>query len=333
MTAIRHTTPAAGHPDIDIQYLRRREIDPARWDRCIRDSHSPLIYGQSDYLDAMTEGQWDALVLGDYRAVMPLTWRSRYTVRYLYQPAFTQQTGIFSTIPHGAAAASTAADPISADLTYTDPTAAFLAQVDRHFRFAEIYLNYTNPHPGCSPRTNYILPLNNTYEAIAGQYRKDLNRNLKLAGRTPLSYLSDYDVVTALHDFRREYATRLPAIKENDYSNFETLCLRLHRQGQLLTRTVMDDRHQIMCSSVFLKDSRRFYLIHSTTLPAGRATEANHFLLDQFIREWAGSPMILDFEGSDHPGISHFYANFGAIDQPYFFYRRNRLPWPLRWLK
>jgi hypothetical protein len=43
--------------------------------------------------------------------------------------------------------------------------------------------------------------------------------------------------------------------------------------------------------------------------------------------------MILDFEGSDHPGIAHFYANFGGIDQPYFFYRRNRLPWPIRWLK
>jgi hypothetical protein len=43
--------------------------------------------------------------------------------------------------------------------------------------------------------------------------------------------------------------------------------------------------------------------------------------------------MILDFEGSDHPGIAHFYENFGSINQPYFFYRHNRLPWPLRLLK
>ena len=26
-------------------------------------------------------------------------------------------------------------------------------------------------------------------------------------------------------------------------------------------------------------------------------------------------------------------TNFGGTDQPYFFYRRNRLPWPIRWLK
>jgi hypothetical protein len=43
--------------------------------------------------------------------------------------------------------------------------------------------------------------------------------------------------------------------------------------------------------------------------------------------------MILDFEGSDQPGIAHFYSNFGGVDQPYFCYRRNRLPWPVRWLK
>jgi hypothetical protein len=107
----------------------------------------------------------------------------------------------------------------------------------------------------------------------------------------------------------------------------------LRQQGQLLTRAVLDEREQPLCSAVFLRDTCRFYLLHSTTLPAGRATESNHFLLDQFIREWAASSMILDFEGSDHLGIAHFYANFGGIDQPYFFYRRNRLPWPIRLLK
>ncbi len=47
----------------------------------------------------MAAGQWDALVLDDYQAVMPLTWRSKFGIRYLYQPAFTQQTGIFSASP------------------------------------------------------------------------------------------------------------------------------------------------------------------------------------------------------------------------------------------
>jgi hypothetical protein len=299
-----------------IAYLRRREIDTTRWGRCIQNAQSPLIYATTEYLDAMAAGQWDALVMDDYQAVMPLTWRSKYGIRYLYQPAFTQQTGIFS------------AQPTPPSIVET-----FLRGLDRHFRFAEIYLNHSNPHPSLTPRTNYILPLHMPYEKLAGQYKKDLIRNLKLSQRAALTYTKDFDWQNALYDFRREYASRLPAIRQSDYHHFEALCLLLLQRNQLLTRAVLDEQKQSLCSAVFLKDTHRFYLIHSTTLPAGRLTEANHFLLDQFIREWAGSPMILDFEGSDQPGIAHFYSNFGGIDQPYFFYRRNRLPWPVRWLK
>jgi hypothetical protein len=299
-----------------IRYLLRREIDTTRWDHCVATSLSPLIYGRSFYLDEMAAGQWDALVLDDYKAVMPLTWRSRFGIRYLCQPAFTQQTGIFSPAA------------ITPHLVET-----FLREADRHFRFAEIYFNYSNAHQTFEPRTNFLLHLNAPYSQLSARYRKDLNRNLRLAQRSQLTYTKDFDLHTALTDFRREYAPRLPAIKEDDYRRFETLCLHLRQHDQLLTRAVFDEREQRLCSAVFLRDAHRFYLLHSTTVPAGRATEANHFLLDQFIREWAGSPMILDFEGSDRPGIAHFYSNFGSIDQPYFFYRRNRLPWPIRWLK
>jgi hypothetical protein len=302
----------AGH----ITYLRRREIDIRRWDECILHATSPLIYARSFYLDEMAAGQWDALVLGDYQAVLPLIWRSKFGIRYLYQPAFTQQTGIFS--------------PAQVSPALID---AFLRKIDGHFRFADIHFNYTNAHPAFSPRINYILDLDAPYEWLSGKYKKDLTRNLRLSGRTPLTYIKEFDLHTALRDFRSEYASRLPAIKEDDYRHFETLCLYLLQQNQLLTRAVLDERQQRLCSAVFLRDTRRFYLLHSTTLPAGRTAEANHFLLDQFIREWAGSSMILDFEGSDQPGIAHFYSNFGSVDQSYFCYRRNRLPWPIRWLK
>jgi hypothetical protein len=327
MTAARHIAHI-------IQYLKHKEIDFKRWNDCVRNSSSPLIYGHSGYLDQMAAGQWDALVLDDYKAVMPLTWRSKFGITYLYQPAFTQQTGIFST-----------------ELLTASVVEAFLHELDRHFQFAESHLNYSNaifPLPPHSPfthlspltllstltaRTNYILSLDLPYEQLASQYKKDLVRNLKAAARTPLLFVKDFALETALGDFRGHYASRLPAIRQDDYRHFERLCLDLRQQGQLLVRAVLDEQRHPLGSAVFLRDTHRFYLVHSTTFAAGRTTESNHFLLDQFIREFAGTPMTLDFEGSDHPGIAHFYANFGSTNQPYFFYRRNRLPWPFRWLK
>src|ERR1700722_8552724 len=129
-----------------IRYLKRKDIDTARWDQCINGSPNGLIYGFHYYLDHMAAGQWDALVLDDYAAVMPPPGPRKPGIRFLYQPAFTQQTGIFS---HEA-------------LT-PDVIQAFLAASARHFRFAEIFLNHGNPLPSLRPQVNYILRLDAPY--------------------------------------------------------------------------------------------------------------------------------------------------------------------------
>ena len=65
-----------------IRYLTRREIDTTKWDHCIDTAGNGLIYAYSFYLDHMARN-WDALVLNDYEAVMPLTWNSKFGIRYL----------------------------------------------------------------------------------------------------------------------------------------------------------------------------------------------------------------------------------------------------------
>ena len=81
-----------------IRYVKRKDIDAQKWDECISNSPNGIIYAYVFYLDCMAD-QWDALVYNDYEAIMPLTWRKKYGVAYLYQPFFTQQSGIFSQQP------------------------------------------------------------------------------------------------------------------------------------------------------------------------------------------------------------------------------------------
>src|SRR5436190_18292486 len=109
-----------------IQYLTQKQIDKKKWDACIAGSSNGLIYGYSFYLDALAM-QWDALVLNDYEAVMPLTWNRKYGIKYLYQPPLTPQLGIF------------AVSPVTEKLID-----GFIQQANKHFRFAEIFLNYSN---------------------------------------------------------------------------------------------------------------------------------------------------------------------------------------------
>ena len=80
--------------ETQLYYKQRKEIDEAKWDKCISKASNGLIYAYSYYLDGMADN-WDALVLNDYEVVMPLPWRKKFGFYYLYQPAFTAQLGLF----------------------------------------------------------------------------------------------------------------------------------------------------------------------------------------------------------------------------------------------
>ncbi len=78
-----------------IRYIKYEDIDKDQWDDCISHSFNGNIYAYSWYLDVVAE-QWDALIENDYERVFPLTWKKQFGVKFLYQPFFTQQLGVFS---------------------------------------------------------------------------------------------------------------------------------------------------------------------------------------------------------------------------------------------
>ncbi|MDB5281233.1 MAG: family N-acetyltransferase, partial [Bacteroidota bacterium] len=77
-----------------LSYVKRGKIDEQKWNALITDSANSLPYGFSWYLDAICT--WDALVLNDYEAVMPLPWLRKFGFKALYQPYYCQQLGFFS---------------------------------------------------------------------------------------------------------------------------------------------------------------------------------------------------------------------------------------------
>jgi hypothetical protein len=81
---------------MDIKYLKHDEISKLKWDRCISQSFNGMVYAYSWYLDIVSY-QWDALVLGDYEAVMPITIKSNYAISKIVQPEYAPQLGVFTT--------------------------------------------------------------------------------------------------------------------------------------------------------------------------------------------------------------------------------------------
>src|SRR5439155_19223856 len=109
----------------EIRYLTRNQLDTTKWDSAIDKAGNGLIYAYSFYLDKMSQ-HWDALVLNDYEAVMPLAWNRKYGISYIDQPFLTAQLGLFG-------------ENISPGILTT-----FLNAIPSKFKYWDFYLNRAN---------------------------------------------------------------------------------------------------------------------------------------------------------------------------------------------
>ncbi len=302
-----------------LHFLQNNKIDKSRWDEAIRNCANGLIYAWSIYLDQLCPG-WSALVNDDYTVLMPLTHKKKYGISYLYQPPFCQQLGVFTT--------GIITETIVEDC---------IVECRKHFSFGEIFLNSNNTFSvptGVPLHNNYILRLDKTYPQIRNNYTNDLlKKNLQRTEKFNLQYLADSDVEMAVSTFKELYADRTSHVTDNGYNSFLSLAQSLYKTGNAFVRQVKMPNGELLACGLFFKDDKRIYNIASSTLPNGRTFEANHVLFDQLIQEFAQSGLVLDFEGSDLPGIERFYKKFGAVNEPYPFLKWNELPWPLRLLK
>ncbi|MBT3423267.1 MAG: hypothetical protein HN431_10725, partial [Bacteroidetes bacterium] len=72
-----------------FKLFSHNNIDKAKWDACIEHSSRPSVYAISWYLDAVSP-EWMGLIKADYTEVIPICWRKKWGVKYVYQPPYTQ---------------------------------------------------------------------------------------------------------------------------------------------------------------------------------------------------------------------------------------------------
>ena len=299
-----------------IQYLKHAEIDKTKWDNCIANSSNGLIYCYSFYLDHMAL-HWDALVLNDYEAVMPLTWNKKFGINYLHQPFLAAQSGIVG-------------NSITSQTIH-----AFINAIPKSFRFIDISLNYKNiddSNPKFSTRKNYVLDLNKPYENLFFNYKENIQRNIKKSMQLKCTVQIDFDVEKIIALAVAQMKSQGNEESEN-IERFRKLYYCLYSRKMATTYGIVSPQNELLASAVFFFSHNRAYYILVGNNPNGRSTGASHALIDAFIKDHAGKNLLLDFEGSDIPNLALFYSSFGATLETYPALKINRLPFYLRWMK
>jgi hypothetical protein len=296
---------------MQVRFVPYKDIDKKKWDECIRLSENRLIYAQSFYLDAMAEA-WDALIADDYKAVMPLPCRKKFTIKYLYEPPFIQQLGVFFT------------NEIS-PVTYK----LFEEQLLKKYKFGEITLNYKNAdaawNSAIKRRSNFILDLNKPYEELYNNYLPAFTKSLRRIKKFQLQYSVSDDYNAAIDHYKKNYGKLLPDFGKPAYEGLKKICSRLHPEGQLFVREVYSEDSNLLAGVVLLSDANRLYNIISFITAEGKKLEANYCMYDEIIREFSAKGYLLDLEGSDVKGVSDFYKKMNPVNQSFLFLRFNNL--------
>ncbi|HRP32311.1 MAG TPA: GNAT family N-acetyltransferase [Agriterribacter sp.] len=304
-----------------IQYLKRNEIDDVKWDKCIASADNGLIYGYSWYLDHMA-AHWDALVLNNYEAVMPLTWKKKWGFHYLYQPWFTPCLGLFS----------------SESLNDITP---FVQKIPRRFSYCDIDINENNlwKESGIVPpatvynRLNLLLNLNESTASLPGRYSRLAKRSIKKSSAHQLKIVKDEPPSEIIALYQENYHEQHPKIRNRDYQALLRCCNTAAEKNHLSTYTARTPDGEPVAFYIVLYDDRAVYSLVGGSTEKGKSMGAFYLLTDAAIRDHAGSNKTFRFEGSDNPGIAFFNRQFGSSPVDYQHIRMNRLPFPFNLLK
>lgn len=299
-----------------IQYLKHHQIDFEKWDNCISNSCNELIYAHSFFLNIVSPN-WDALILNDYEIVMPLTLKSKLGIRYLSQPLFTQQLGLFT-------------NSINSFNQYQN---LFLTEIQNHFKFIEIQLNALNKNNNLELRNNFELNLNFNYETLFKNFGHGIKDNLRKAKNHNLIIEECFDFDLLIDFFIAQKGAQFENISIENYDTLKRLCKVLNTQNLIQGRVIKSHNQSIIASGIFIHTSRRIIFINGTTNIEGRKNGALSYILAKHIEEFSNQKLIFDFEGSVNPSLGKFYESFGCYNNPYPKLKINNLPWFLKLFK
>ena len=297
-----------------VRYLSQEQIDRKKWDACIMNSRQKLIYSLSWYLDLVATN-WGGLVEGDYTSVMAIPWRKKFGLKYIYQPFYSQQLGIYSS-------------------TYPDAKKflEFYQAIPSDFRHIEYNFNHLHNFQGVknkiTTRKNFELRLNTNYLDLFEKFSSNTQRNITKT--LPTIELREGVKVGDIVKMKRENSAL--NLNAEFYENLNCLIhgVMLRKKGFIVGAYIGD---KLVGSAFFAMNEGRIYYLTPVSNKEGKEKRAMFAILDYVIGKYADTGLILDFEGSQIPGVARFFAGFGAKPITYFHLKENRLPFPINLLK
>ena len=300
-----------------ITYVKRKDLDLEKYNTCIEKSNQSKVFAFSWYLDIVAEN-WSVLVYKDYNAVMPLPWKKKFFIKYIYPPFWLLELGVFSLD-----------DKFDIQL--------FFKALFSKFKFVETRLNSKNKlnisRKYLKDGQMQVLKLEDDYTSILSNFRKDRKKDLQRAFKNDLTEKWNDNPNYLITLFKNNVGKRTSNIIDKDYDSLQKListCIK-KRVGEVLS--IYDKNNNIVASGFFLKHKKEVTILVSSTDFKNRKNGANTFLIDRAIYKYQKNFKVFNFGGSSINSVAKYFSSFNAVTLIYQHLKINNLPFLLKIFK
>ena len=291
-----------------MNFVKHANIDKAKWDALVEISTCPSLYLLSWYLDAPCH--WDAIVWGDYEAVIPLPTKRFLFFKKLYQPIFVQKSGLCCK-------------------TNKQPTLLlkefFNSNVPRQFSSFRMHFSHELNIPKeilpkkhkIETKKNYSLDLSQDYPSLQRQFNQNRKRNLKKARELGWKTEETYNIEHAIKMYKTHQAKKQGKLTKDVFIAIESIfkeCMQRKMGKLVLCKNNTGDE---LSYGFFVEYHKRIYYLFGAMNDEGRKHSAISLIFNDVIRNHAGGDFILDFEGGNLEGIGNYFASFNSVVEEY----------------
>lgn len=276
-----------------IKRVSRKKLDVNKYTECLNKSVNYRIYAEVFYLDALVENNWDCYVLNDYEAIMPLPFVKKIGFKFITQPIYCQQLGVF----HQANFSKE---------TFKRFEKKLHRNLVRAYAFNE--KNTEMFEPKGIKRVNQILDLQQEIQ-LDNKTKKNIksfiNKKVELKSNHNLEEIVNFKKANTNHRVDVNKLTKLAKV--------------LLKNNKIKIDSCYQN-NELIAFSIFVKSKKRIIYLNSSANHFAKKLSAPTGLIYHQIKK-NDEFHYLDFEGSEISSINHFFKGFGATEKFYTNYK------------
>lgn len=288
----------------DIKYIKNNEIDSIMWDRCISRSHNGNVFGYSWFLDSVCD-TWDALVLGNYNAVMPIPLKKNFLFSRILHPDFFIKTDIYQ------------AKDFNIEIVKN-----FIQKIPENFKSVEIKTGNSNLiqlNYKVQEQKSYKLDLISSYKTIKSSYSDYFLEQLSKSINKKTSYNTGIlpNGLVLLSTVTKELNK-----KQSDKLRLISAVSLRRKLGEIYG--AFNSKNRLSAAVLFVSSHYKTYIIFGVQTKEAKKNNVLFGLIDYYIKTHSEKALTLDFSGLTSVN-EDFLKGLGAIEYPQYILKKKKI--------